>query len=272
MKLLTVKKIVSIVDNLNEIEQKRLQLVNTIQKFHQEGYSISKIARILGKSRNTIKKYITGNPKILCRSTKRGNLTLYDDLIIQCLMTGMTQADTLRKLYEAGYTLGDSNARMYLRKLISINKLDVSKYVSTEKGSSKKKTINKKYITRKGIFQYLWMNGELTTAHHEKLWNMYDVLPELEKCIREFRELFTKRNLALLYLFIEKYKKSSIKELVSFANGLEKDFQAVENAAASELSNGFVEGTNSKLKMIKRTMFGRCGIKLLSAKLMYVPN
>lgn len=116
------------------------------------------------------------------------------------------------------------------------------------------------------------MNGELTTAHQEKLWNIYDVLPELEKCIREFRELFTKRNLALLYLFIEKYKKSSIKELVSFANGLEKDFQAVENAVASELSNGFVEGTNSKLKMIKRTMFGRCGIKLLSAKLMYVPN
>lgn len=216
MILLTVKKIVSVVDNLNKIEQKRLQLVNTIQKFYQEGCSISKIARILGKSRNTIKKYTVEDSVTLCRGAKRGNLTLYDDLIIQCLMTGMTQADTLRKLHEAGYTLGDSNARMYLHKFIKINRLEVSKYVSTEKDSPQKETINKKYITRKGIFQYLWMNGELTADHHEKLWAMYDVLPELEKCIREFRELFSKRNLALLYLFIEKYKKSTIKELVSF--------------------------------------------------------
>ena len=75
----------------------------------------------------------------------------------------------------------------------------------------------------------------------------------------------------LLYLYIERYKKSSIKELSSFAKGLEKDISAVENAVASSLSNGFVEGTNSKVKMVKRTMYGRCSQKLLAAKLMYEP-
>lgn len=73
----------------------------------------------------------------------------------------------------------------------------------------------------------------------------------------------------LLYLFIKKYKTSSIKELSKFAVGLEKDLDAVENSVASSLSNGFVEGTNSKLKMVKRTMYGRCNKALLSAKLMY---
>lgn len=34
--------------------------------------------------------------------------------------------------------------------------------------------------------------------------------------------------------------------------------------------NGFVEGTNSRLKMIKRTMYGRCGRQLLEAKLRYM--
>ncbi|MFR6275208.1 transposase [Blautia sp.] len=38
---------------------------------------------------------------------------------------------------------------------------------------------------------------------------------------------------------------------------------------ASTLSNGFVEGTNSKLKIVKRTMYGRCSKFLLVAKLMY---
>ena len=55
-----------------------------------------------------------------------------------------------------------------------------------------------------------------------------------------------------------------------FCAYLEKDIEAVENSVASELSNGFVEGTNSKLKMVKLTMYGRCSKALLAAKLMYV--
>jgi len=63
------------------------------------------------------------------------------------------------------------------------------------------------------------------------------------------------------------YVSSDIKELRSFARGLRKDIDAVENAVASYLSNGFVERTNNKLKMVKRSMYNRCGIKLLRAKL-----
>ena len=58
----------------------------------------------------------------------------------------------------------------------------------------------------------------------------------------------------------------------SFAEGLKRDMDAVENAVAYDYSNGFVEGTNSRLKMIKRTMYGRCRKQLLEAKLRYVGN
>ena len=44
----------------------------------------------------------------------------------------------------------------------------------------------------------------------------------------------------------------------------------MENAVASNLSNGIVEGTNSKLKMVKRTMYGKCSRGLLSAKMMLI--
>ena len=67
----------------------------------------------------------------------------------------------------------------------------------------------------------------------------------------------------------KRYKNSNIKSIKSFAKGLERDIDAVENAVAYDYSNGFVEGTNSRLKMIKRTMYGRCGRKLLEAKLKY---
>ena len=70
-----------------------------------------------------------------------------------------------------------------------------------------------------------------------------------------------------LYLFLEKYRNSDLKELSCFAYGLEKDLSAIENAVAFPLSNGVVEDTNGKLKMIKRTMYGRFDKELLAAKL-----
>ena len=81
-----------------------------------------------------------------------------------------------------------------------------------------------------------------------------------------------KHSAAYDYMNIEKYKLSEIQELSRFAEGLEKDIEAVENSVASPLSNGFVEGTNNKLKMVKRTMYDRCSRQLLEAKLMYRPN
>lgn len=118
----------------------------------------------------------------------------------------------------------------------------------------------------------LWRGMELSAVHKEYLMKTYPQLRELQSCIREFREIYERKSMPLLYIFIDRYKKSGLKELSRFAEGLEKDLDAVENSVASPLSNGFVEGTNSKLKMVKRTMYGRCNKNLLAAKLMYRPR
>jgi transposase len=46
-----------------------------------------------------------------------------------------------------------------------------------------------------------------------------------------------------------------------------KDIDAGRNAVILPYSNGFVEGTNSKLKMIKSTMYGRAKLPLLRCKI-----
>jgi transposase len=53
----------------------------------------------------------------------------------------------------------------------------------------------------------------------------------------------------------------------SFANGVEKDIAAVRNAIISPWSNGQTEGQITKLKLIKRQMYGRAKIDLLQARL-----
>lgn len=259
-------------DNYTDAEAKRRKLILQIQELYQDGYSQRKIASIVGKTRRTVAKYIEGDPDKLCRSNKQtSELEGYREYIIECINNGLTQSKIAEKLAENGYKGTSSNARVFICSIaerygLSLNKYDRRTPVDSNSNDGKNKS---EYITRKGIFNHLWMGISLTDKHHEYLWNRYPLLNEIEKCVREFREIFIKKNMSLLYIFVDKYSRSSTKELATFAKGLERDMDAVENAVASPLSNGFVEGTNSKVKTVKKTMYGRCGIELLSAKLMY---
>lgn len=269
-----VKKIESIVDNYSGTEIKRRKLILEIQSLHKSGASIREIARITGKERKTVKKYIDGDPDILCRSNKRSQLASCTDDIVKSIKGGLTASDISRQLQEQGYQYTFSNLRHFVTTVAKQYGLEISKYNRTvskyEQTEEKKPSVD--YVTRKGVFNHLWMDIKLTQNHREFLWAENNILFELENCIREFRDIFEKKSMPRLYLFIARYANSSIKEIASFAKGLEKDIDAVENAVASPLSNGFVEGTNSKVKTIKKAMYGRCGKLLLSAKLMYSPR
>lgn len=56
---------------------------------------------------------------------------------------------------------------------------------------------------------------------------------------------------------------SGIRELRSFAHGIQRDYAAVRAAFTSEWSNGPVEAQVNCLKLQKRLMFGRANFDLL---------
>jgi transposase len=57
-------------------------------------------------------------------------------------------------------------------------------------------------------------------------------------------------------------------ELVtSFANGVRRDIAAVHAAISSPWSNGQTEGQVTRLKLVKRQMYGRAKLDLLEARL-----
>lgn len=271
----TVKKMPSVVDNSHIFNSKCYQLILKIQEFHQEGCSDTEIARRLGISRNTVRKYRIGSPELLCKYGIRQNkLDIYRRLIIQCLYDGFNKSKTLKTIYEHGYDGGKTNANDYFKRIeqeynksfekhqYRRTKTDALKYKAGSKGKEYD------YITRNGVFNYLWLNGELTDKHHKYIFEKYPFLYHVHKCIREFRKIFECESIPLLHLFIDKFSSSEVSQIKSFAKGLSRDSDAIENAVAYPFSNGFVEGTNSKLKMVKRTMYGRCGILLLRAKMM----
>ncbi|GAB0120385.1 hypothetical protein Acid7E03_44570 [Acidisoma sp. 7E03] len=57
--------------------------------------------------------------------------------------------------------------------------------------------------------------------------------------------------------------------LTKFATSLRRDLSAIKNALATPWTTCPVEGQISRLKMIKRTMYGRAGFQLLRARILH---
>lgn len=60
----------------------------------------------------------------------------------------------------------------------------------------------------------------MSETEHDHIYHNYHLIFTLKKCIIEFREIFKTKNLALLYIFIDKHRNSDISEIASFTNGL----------------------------------------------------
>lgn len=262
------------VDNPAEYNPKSVQLYNSIHEYADAGYSKREIAKLMHCGRNTVTRFLNSDYESLCRRNFRSGMDQFYDYIITELTAGMSRKDVFRNLRRKGYRGGQTAAYDYMNKVIKRQHIDIAVYKSSSKDAIQKRKALKKYehISRTGVFRYLWMNAELTENHRIYIMEHCPQIRQLAVCIREFREIYNRRSMPLLYLFIEKYVNSDMTELSRFAKGLERDIEAVENSVASSLSNGFVEGTNSKLKMVKRTMYGRCSRQLLSAKLIYRPH
>ena len=233
-------------DNSIEYNPKSVQLYNNIREYAAAGYSKREIAKILHCGRNTVTKYLNGDYESLCKRDYRSGMDQFYDDIIKELNAGVSRKDVYCHLLKKGYMGKHSAAYDYMNKIIKREHIDIAVYKSSsaEVIQKRKKLQQYDHVSRAGIFRFLWMNSDLSKAHCTYIMEHYPKIRQLDICIREFRNI----------------------------EGLEKDIEAVENSVASPLSNGFVEGTNNKLKMIKRTMYGRCSRQLLEAKLMYRPN
>lgn len=86
--------------------------------------------------------------------------------------------------------------------------------------------------------------------------------------IDRFHGLIRSRDSAGLEAWI---KDASASQVASFASGIVQDQLAVKASLTEPWSNGQTEGQNTKLKMMKRQMYGRAGLDLLRARLLGTP-
>jgi len=90
------------------------------------------------------------------------------------------------------------------------------------------------------------------------------MLTEARDLIDSFQAMLRKKATDDLEPWIAQAAKSLV---ASFANGIVRDCAAVQAAIVEPWSNGQTEGQITKLKLIKRMMYGRAKLDLLEARL-----
>jgi transposase len=94
-------------------------------------------------------------------------------------------------------------------------------------------------------------------------------LARTESLVKEFQAMLRNRQVEKLDDWLRQATTSGVRELRRFALGLVQDEAAVRAALSQKWSNGQVEGQVTKLKLLKRQMYGRAKFDLLRARVLH---
>lgn len=245
-----------------------------IQRLLSEGFAPVKIKEMLQTTYFRIRRYATGDPYKLCsfKSCQREpEASKYKDEIIKLLNQNFQFKQALIKIKELGYQGKKTAFEDYCRKLIAELAIPYNPRRNCAGVTINSTEPKPKFhcVSAADVFQYICSDKELEISDVIYIINKYPHVLDIIECVRDFRNIYIEKNTELLKQFITVYSTSDIKSIKSFASGLLFDYDAVMNSVSSDLSNGFVEGNNNKIKAIKRTMYGRAKIDLLRVKVLH---
>jgi transposase len=94
-------------------------------------------------------------------------------------------------------------------------------------------------------------------------------LAKLTELVRSFFALLHERRVDDLEAWLQQASASGIAEVAAFAEGVRRDLAAVQAAMTLPWSQGQTEGHVNRLKLLKRPMYGRANLDLLSQRVRY---
>jgi transposase len=104
--------------------------------------------------------------------------------------------------------------------------------------------------------------------HLDQLTTSCPEMTTLTELVREFATILTKRRGHDLKKWMTAVTNSELPALRGFVHGLTMDLDAIVNGLSMPYSNGPIEGVNTKVKLLKRQMYGRAGFALLRQRIL----
>jgi transposase len=230
------------------------------------GHSQRDAARILGLARGTVNRFAaaaTAEELLVKATTRPGKLDRYKPYLRQRWNEGITSAAALHaELRAKGWQGSVQAVERYVRPFRAMTAAPPPRPVIP--------------ATRQITRWLLSRPATLDAGEQAQLAGVLDRCPHLHALaghVRSFAEMMTRRRGQQdLDGWLTAVEAGDLAELRSFANGIRRDQQAVTNGLTLPYSSAAVEGTVTKIKMLKRHMYGRASFALLRKRVILHPG
>jgi transposase len=235
-----------------------------VRELRDQGFSIREIARLVGCSVNAVKRYLRDER---CPDWNTGRqpatqLDEFGEFVDQWIAQGgRNSAELFRLLKAKGCQASYDAVRRYLNRKLGSSGRPGPRAHETKPPPQPRPTARKLSFALINPQKEAAVSGILKTAR--------DRVPRLNSALclaEELAAMFRQSSAKPLADWLKEVAASEIGELRSFAESLRQDQAAVQAAMTDAWSNGPVEGHVNRLKVIKRSMYGRAGFDLLRAR------
>jgi transposase len=175
---------------------------------------------------------------------------------------------------------GEPNGMALWREIVSLgytgSERTVYRHIETLKQASVQASLHpdrlRKFTASASVWLFVRDKKSLDEIEQEDLATFCQASPTLKRAydlVQDCMQMVRKREGHRLDAWLERVAVSDLPELQSVAAGVEKDKAAVKAGLTWPVNNGQVEGQVTKLKLIKRTMYGRAGFPLLRQRVLH---
>lgn len=235
-----------------------------VVQLNKQGIAPKEIAGRLGLSDRTVREWLKRGsfPEARKRRKKHSSFDPFATYVLKRWREGEHNGLVLwREIKSQGYTGSDRSVYRYLKTL---KQAEVRPALNPER--------LQKYTTATALWLFMRDPTSLTPMEREDVAAFCQASASLKKAyelLHAFLSMVHQREGQRLESWLARVRESGLPELQSFAAGVEKDKDAVKAGLIWPVNNGMVEGHVTKLKLIKRTMYGRASFALLRQRVLH---
>lgn len=254
--------------------ERRLSRYERVVARQRAGQSITAIGREVGLCRETVRKYLRagGFPERAGRRTKLSAGTAHGAFLQARWEAGCRDATALwAELRDCGFT---GSLRM-VQRAVSRWRVESGRRGRAAKRTGVAPAPAPARPRPPSARQAVWLLlrpiealGPAQRALRERLLAAAPAVQAALPVLADFRRMVRERDHAALRGWLRAAEASTVRELQTFAANLRRDLAAIEAALTYGWSSGQVEGQVTRIKLIKRQMYGRAKHDLLRKRVL----
>jgi transposase len=246
-------------------QTERYERYQHVMALHKQGMTTKEIAKRVGLGTRTVQRWLTSDEYLETHYHTRRHRSRFDAYaayVRQRWDGGCHNIQQIwREIKAQGYPHSDRALRAHLEPLRGKRKAEFLEASSLDRFSAKEAT-----------WLFIRPIKNLDEKEQQEMATIRQASKTAEtiyQLVQEFLQIVRQRRGERLDSWMSTVRACHIRELNSFVSGLERDKAAVLAGLTLSQSNGQVEGQITKLKLLKRTMYGRAGFALLRQRVLH---